>query len=242
MKSILIIEHNPEVASSMTGKLENLGYRVKTAGDEITLAKAEEAAPDVILLDVMMPGLNALKFLQELKESPLRGVPVIITSLVGGKLKEDSLRLGAIDFFRKPLNFEKLDAKLKKVSSRKTILVVDDDPMILRLLEARLGSMGYEVITAPDGETALETAEARVPDIILVDVVLPDMDGLEVINRLKEDESPVAGIPVIAFTGRVSLDGMEGVLGIDKFVGQSFSADDLVSEVDGFLKGSPEGG
>lgn len=236
IEKILIIEHNPDVAYRMEEKFQELGYIVHTSGDDISVSQVNEMGPDLILLDVMMPEFNAMRFLEELKKSPCRNTPVIMTSLVGGKFEEDSLRLGAVDFFRKPLDFKKLNERIKTLTGRKTILVVDDDPTILRLLEVRLGSMGYTVETAPTGTEAIKQAKNIKPDVILVDVVLPDIDGLEVINQLKGEDSGVAHIPVIAFTGKVTLEGMEDILGIDKFVGRNFSADDLVKEIVGFLK------
>ncbi|MEA3506056.1 MAG: response regulator [Elusimicrobiota bacterium] len=236
IQTIFIIEHNPQVAYRMEEKFRDLGYSVHTAGDDINISRVKELDPDLILLDVMMPEFNAMRFLGELKKSSCSHIPVIMTSLVGERFEEDSLRLGAVDFFRKPLDFDKLNRRIKSLTVRKTILVVDDDPMILRLLEVRLGSMGYLVETAPTGVKAIEKANEIKPDVILVDVVLPDIDGLEVINQLKSEDSEVAHIPVIAFTGKVTLDGMEDILGIDKFVGRNFSADDLVKEIVCFLK------
>ncbi len=109
--------------------------------------------------------------------------------------------------------------------------------MILRLLEVRLGNMGYKVETAPNGEKAIEKTKKIEPDVILIDVVQLDIDGLQ-INKLKAESDEIAQIPVIAFTGKVNLDGMEDILGIEKFVGRNFSADELVKEIVGFLKSS----
>jgi len=236
-KNVVVIEHNQVLADMMKERLVSLGYEVHVVTDgSAAYEQVRKLKPDIVTLEIMMPNLNGLVILEELKSSEeTRDIPIIIISIAGSHSARNSLQLGAVDFLQKPLDFKKLDKKIRSFTSKKSILVVDDDLGILKLLEVRLGFMGYRVITASDGENACAKARIEKPDIILIDVVLPDMDGFEVINRLKND-CEVADVPVIAFTGHVSLDGMDDFLGVDKFVGKNFSADDLITEVDHYLK------
>jgi DNA-binding response OmpR family regulator len=87
------------------------------------------------------------------------------------------------------------------------ILAVDDEERIVRLLEIRLGALGYDVVPAGDGETALRQVAEETPDLVLLDVLMPKMDGFEVLRRLKSDPE-TAGIPVIMLTARGQFDDL----------------------------------
>lgn len=114
------------------------------------------------------------------------------------------------------------------MSERPLVLVADDDPDILSLVTLRLERDGYEVIGAPDGERAVEKALERTPDLALIDVSMPKLDGYEVTERLRQHE-PTSAIPIILLTARVQdSDVARGVeAGADDYVRKPFSAADL---------------
>lgn len=122
------------------------------------------------------------------------------------------------------------------MSERPLVLVADDDPDILSLVTLRLERDGYEMIGAPDGERAVEKALERTPDLALIDVSMPKLDGYEVTERLRQHE-PTSAIPIILLTGRVQdSDVARGIeAGADDYVKKPFSTADLRTRVQAAL-------
>jgi DNA-binding response OmpR family regulator len=117
-------------------------------------------------------------------------------------------------------------------SARTSLLVVDDDAFIARLLEIELSAAGYDVRTAESGDRALELAYERCPDLILADVMMPNMDGFELTRRLRMDER-TASTKVILLTARgLSADRLEGfAVGADDYVIKPFDTPELVARI-----------
>jgi DNA-binding response OmpR family regulator len=122
------------------------------------------------------------------------------------------------------------------VSERPLVLVADDDPDILSLVTLRLERDGYEVIGAPDGERSVEEVLERTPDLALIDVSMPKLDGYEVTERLRQHE-PTSAIPIILLTARVQdSDVARGIeAGADDYVKKPFSTADLRTRVQAAL-------
>ena len=122
------------------------------------------------------------------------------------------------------------------------ILVVDDEPDALELIEVNLKAAGFEVLVADDGREALQKARASTPDLILLDVMLPEMDGLEVCKTLRRDTA-TARIPIIMLTARAAeMDRVLGLeLGADDYITKPFSPRELILRVKNLLeRSSPE--
>ena len=126
---------------------------------------------------------------------------------------------------------------------RPLVLVADDDPDILALVRFRLERDGYEVLSAPDGETALDLAMARTPDLAVLDVMMPRLDGYEVTRRLRE-HGPTTTIPIILLTARVQEPDLERGFeaGADDYVTKPFSPQALGERIQAALGVRPEGG
>ena len=122
------------------------------------------------------------------------------------------------------------------MSERPLVLVADDDPDILSLVTLRLERDGYEVIGAPDGERAVEKALERTPDLALIDVSMPKLDGYEVTERLRQHE-PTSATPIILLTARVQdSDVARGIeASADDYVRKPFSMADLRTRVQAAL-------
>ncbi|HXF37003.1 MAG TPA: response regulator [Actinomycetota bacterium] len=122
-----------------------------------------------------------------------------------------------------------------------SILVVDDDPFISRLLQIELEASGFEVRTAPDGPRALALAQERCPDLVLADVMMPEMDGFELTRRLRQDPR-TAGVPVIMLTARgMSADKLEGFsAGADDYIVKPFDTPELLARIRGVIRRSRE--
>lgn len=112
------------------------------------------------------------------------------------------------------------------------ILVTDDEPDVLMIVQTGLEAEGYDVITATNGQDALDIAEREQPDLILLDVMMPNMDGFEVLGKLKEGDK-TAKIPVIMLTGLSDRSKIQQALvsGIDYYVVKPFDFDDLTTKV-----------
>jgi diguanylate cyclase (GGDEF)-like protein len=132
-------------------------------------------------------------------------------------------------------------AEQDDLGGRESLLVVDDDPFIARLLEIELRAAGYDVRVASDGEMALQAATERVPDLVLADVMMPNMDGFELTRRLREDPR-TAAVSVIMLTARgLSADKLEGfAIGADDYIVKPFDTPELLARIRGVLRRSKD--
>ena len=116
-------------------------------------------------------------------------------------------------------------------ASKKRVLVVDDEQGIGKVLRIRLGLSGYDVITATGGSEAVELIRTERPDIVLLDVVMGDVSGLEVLDRVRN----FSRVPIIVFTGRPEIAQIASKLGANDFIAKPFDVDDLVTHIDRVL-------
>jgi CheY-like chemotaxis protein len=139
--------------------------------------------------------------LERLKSNPATTrIPVVVCT--GRNNRERGAALGAADFLAKPLSAEQLrEAVRRVVRPPANVLVVDDDPTVRRLIVQTLSAEGLELREASGGAEALELVQERRPDGIVLDLMMPDVDGLEVLDRLQSDPE-LRGIPVIVLTAR----------------------------------------
>ncbi len=202
-QTVLCIDDNPEVIDLLRGYLNDEGYNVISAlsGDE-GIRKAREFKPFVITLDIMMKNKNGWTVLNELKsDGTTKNIPVIIVTVLENKKK--GFKLGASGFIQKPVNPDVLIDSIKNLLSvmAETVLVVDDDPEVRSLIRQVLEDEKVTVKTAENGLKVLEVLKEMTPDLILLDLMMPEMDGFEVIKRLKEKEK-WAEIPVLVITAK----------------------------------------
>ena len=208
---VLAIDDDPDVIYLLRENLAEAGYRVLGAlsGAE-GLQKAREHKPFAITLDITMPQKDGWEVLHELKADPLtKDIPVIVVSIVDNK--DLGYRLGAFDYLLKPLDRDAMAAALSRISPRNgRILVVDDDPHVVDMVRQFLEDDPYEIVAARDGQEALEAVGRHRPDAILLDLLMPNMDGFTVIEHLQQDPQ-FRLIPVIVLTAK-SLTGAEQAL------------------------------
>jgi PAS domain S-box-containing protein len=237
---ILVVEDDRDLAVLLRRQLESEGYQVLLAsGGEDAIWLAREAQPQLITLDIMLPDLDGFAVLERLKANPLTsGIPVVIVSVMTET--ERGYSLGAVDYIVKPFEeeqlFESVRNALSSVEETKShrVVVAEDDPDVLALLEQSLSLHGYEVWTASDGQEALARVRECHPDLVLLDTNMPGMDGYEVIRQLKRDEA-TSSIPIVVTTSsRVDKvrDGVS-VLGMDvsQYVTQPFPIEVLIRAI-----------
>ena len=191
---ILVVEDDRPTSELMTFHLVQGGYRVAHAysGDNV-LDRVRELRPFAVILDIMLPGKDGWEVLQEIKtDAEMKDTPVIISSIIDNN--ELGFALGASDYLVKPIDRNALFQKLNDLSFSKkkkrrpvVILCIDDNSDPLELLRAILEPEGYTVIIANSGREGIEKAIVHRPDLIILDLMMPDLDGFEVARILKEN-------------------------------------------------------
>jgi signal transduction histidine kinase/CheY-like chemotaxis protein len=188
-----------------------LSLFVTEAGFDVAVARngreglelARSLRPAGIILDILLPGLDGWQFLAQAKADPeLSNVPVIIVSMLDERGK--GLALGAADYLVKPVGrTDLLDAlaRVLPLPSPATVLAIDDDPLALELVRTVLEPIGCTVLAAGNAEVGIALARTAVPDVVLLDLVMPEVDGFGVVERLKEDPA-TAGIPIVVLTSK----------------------------------------
>ena len=200
---VLVIDDDPVAHELVRRSLEKEGLRVESAmcGDS-GVAKARKLRPQLIALDVLMPKRDGWSVLSELKNDPeLADIPVILVTFLNDK--RTGFALGASDYLSKPVSAEKLLATVRRrlVAGNGTILVVDDDAHIRELHQRMLERGGWKVIVAQNGREALELFERRTPQLVLMDLMMPEMDGFTLLAKLRASEAGAA-VPVIVLTAK----------------------------------------
>ncbi len=200
---VLVIDDDAVARDVMQRALADEPVRVVTAaGGEEGLRLARELRPMAIILDVLMPGMDGWTVLSRLKGEPeTADIPVIMATV----LDERNLgyALGAAEFLTKPIDRQRLLAILHRYrpSQDQAILVVDDDPSVRESVRRALEREGWRVAEAADGRAALELIEAAAPSLILLDLLMPVMDGFQVVAELQQ-RPEWREIPVVVVTGR----------------------------------------
>jgi CheY-like chemotaxis protein len=167
------------------------------------LRLARVLKPSAITLDVMMPDMDGWMVLSELKaDSELAHIPVIMVSMVEDR--QQGYSLGASEYLVKPIEREQLSRVLAKYRTSKvndTVMVVEDDPTTLQMMATILRKAGWEVCKAENGRIALEKLPTCQPDLILLDLMMPEMDGFQFVARLRE-HLEWRKIPVVVLTAK----------------------------------------
>ena len=202
-KTVLAIDDNAEVICIIRKYLGEEYRVVGLASGEEAVEKAKELAPLAITLDIMMPGKDGWEVLRELKETPeTEDIPVIILSIVDDKRLGFSL--GATEYIVKPVGKQVLLRKLRnleKLGRIKRVLVVDNDPETVRLIGNVLKELEYQVTTAYNSKDAIKSVQDFRPDLVVLNLTMPEVSGFDVIEYLKTGEG-VKDIPLIVLTHR----------------------------------------
>ena len=203
--TILVIDDDQKVREMLTRMLEAQGYRVLAAVDGNNgLEMAKEHQPDAITLDVVMPGgMDGWEVLNHLKESgDTQSIPVVMVSVMAEQ--ENGSTLDVEDYLVKPVDMKRLSrviARATNQSNSQSLLLVDDDEACLEAMSRILDEAGWKTTKAHDGAEALDLLKKTRPAAIVLDLLMPVMDGFEFIEKLQSDEQ-LRSIPVIVLSGK----------------------------------------
>ncbi|MGV3754922.1 MAG: response regulator [Verrucomicrobiota bacterium] len=199
---VLVIDDDPTIHDLLKRLLQRQGFKVSgvQSGRE-GLKQAREINPDVIILDVMMPEMDGWNVLSSLKNDPvLSEIPVVMLSMIEDK--HMGFALGAADYLTKPIDREKLSSMLRKyrrTSDEALVLVVEDEEGVRQFMRVLLERDGWSVMEAGNGQEALARVAEKRPSLILLDLMMPEMDGFEFVAQLRE-VTEWKDIPVVVIT------------------------------------------
>ena len=242
--AVLVIDDDADARALMRRFLAREGFTTLTATDGAEgLRLARQFRPSIITLDVMMPRMDGWAVLKELQADPaLAGIPVVMLSILDEQ--EKGFALGAADYLIKPFSRDRLRAILQRhrPSAGGRVLVVEDDETTRALLRDTLVREGCTVDVAEDGLAGLARLEAGTPDLILLDLMMPRMDGFEFVTAVRANPA-TAAIPIVVLTAReLTGDERARLAGeTEKVLRKSLhSREELVAEIRRVLAPRPE--
>jgi two-component system cell cycle response regulator len=264
MKTILVVEDNALNMKLVRGLLGLGAYRMLEATDaESGLEIAAQETPDLVLMDIQLPGMDGLTATRKLKAiERLRNVPVVaLTSYAMAGDEHKATAAGCDGYITKPIDTRSFLCRIQghlstpateaapapalpthpsaapRVRNKPLVLVVDDEPKNVKLLKAKLAGQPYTLKAAYNGAEALEMVAQHAPDLILLDVMMPGMDGYEVTRRLKADEQTRA-IPIIMITALNGPENKEKAmeLGAQEFLTKPVNTAELQARIGSMLR------
>jgi signal transduction histidine kinase/DNA-binding response OmpR family regulator len=234
---VLVVDDDPEVVRSIRSYLEEEGLVVLSASTGAEGASlAADRHPDIILLDLLLPDQSGLELLQVLKRDPATArIPVLVISIMNDAVK--GLTMGAADYLVKPVDRAAVVSSVSRLldgqaAREPTVLVVDDEQDTAELIRDTLRAEGLRTQVAHHGRQALELIARKRPDLVILDIMMPEMSGFEVLEALARDQT-TAAIPVLVLTARGDdNDARRGLaLGAKRYMSKPFDLGALIAEV-----------
>jgi signal transduction histidine kinase/CheY-like chemotaxis protein len=204
--TILVVDDDRATRDLIVRGLVKEGFKVITAATgEEALRLARSQRPDAISLDVLMPGMDGWTVLRSLKADPVTAsIPVVMVSMLDDR--DIGFALGAADYITKPVDRERLVSSLRRlrddgITGPRPVLVVEDDPATREVIRRALERDGWLVREAKNGREALALMSEEAPDLVVLDLMMPEMDGFEFVSRLRASDSGHR-IPVVVVTAK----------------------------------------
>jgi DNA-binding response OmpR family regulator len=258
---ILIIEDEESLVELLQDKLTKEGYDVATALDgEKGYSKISAFSPDLILLDIVMPKMDGYEVLEKMNKEKVK-IPVIIISNSGQPVEiEKTTKLGAVDHLiktefsaadvlakvRKCMHQDgstnnkaadvpqpKENTNVKKLNIK--VSLVEDDPFLREICSKKLAKEGYTVYEAIDGQQALDTINKVKPDIVLLDIILPAIDGFQVLHEIRaSSDTAISKVPVIMLSNLGQDDDIKKAMEMganDYLVKAHFTTEEIAGKI-----------
>jgi PAS domain S-box-containing protein len=233
---VLVVDDDPTVHDLLGRFLSKEGFQIASAyngKDAIEIAR--QRLPMAITLDIMMPGMDGWAVLKKLKELPeTADIPVVMSSMI--ESEGLGFALGADEYITKPVDRERLMVILEKFRINNpscTILVVDDDDDTRQMIVKGLKKSGCRIMEAQNGGIGLQSVKQQVPDLILLDLMMPEMDGFEFVRQLRNDQSH-RSIPIVVLTAKdLTMEDRAQLQGSVESIRQkgAFTREELLEEV-----------
>ncbi len=203
-RKVLIIDDDPAMREGLSRMLAQEGFWAAVAENgEEGLNLAHTLHPDVITLDIMMPGMDGWQVLGQLKEDPeLSHIPVVLLTMMDDR--ERGFALGAAEYLCKPISRERLTDAMRRLGidpHDKPLLLVEDNPLTMDALSRMLEADGWEVRPAKDGFQAMEHLQLEHPSLVLLDLMMPGMDGFQLVAEMQQHQA-LREIPVLVLTAK----------------------------------------
>lgn len=218
--NILIVDDNISLAKTMSLILKRKGYEATTAPDGLVAIKRIKERPfDLIFMDIKMPLMDGVQIYRKIKKIRPETIVIMMTAYAVENLVAQALKEGAYGIIYKPLDIEKMISLIEKSRKKKQgalILIVDDDPGTCTTLKNILLKKGYRISIAHDGEKAVTMAQEKTYDIILIDLKLPTINGLEVYLKIKEIDPKLVAIMMTGYCKEMT-DLVEEALNNDAY-------------------------
>ncbi len=205
---VLLVEDNPQAAEILARHLDGGGFRIETARTGIeAVAMARNLKPVAITLDILLPEIDGWEVLTRLKADEVtRNIPVVVVTVIDNPTLGRAL--GALDYFVKPVDGAALLSRLgeytfttKVATESIRVLVVDDEPSNLDLLVALLEPAGFTVLKATGGKEGIAAAKSEIPNLVLLDLMMPGVTGFDVVEALRGDDA-TRSIPIMVLTAK----------------------------------------
>ena len=241
-KTILLVDDNHNMRKLLRYQFRRRGHKVlEAASGSEALEIVHRTHVDLITLDLMMPTMSGYDLLGMLTDDPMtKDTPVLIISVVEDK--EKGILLGASDYLTKPFREGELVEKIQALlgEEKRSVLVVDDDPAVSESLRLQLEDKGFVVEVAQDGDEAIGRLESQVPDLVILDVIMPGKNGYEVLRWIRNDPK-TAELPVIILSAHPLVGEHEELLhlGVDAHFEKSAGLSALYRKVDSVLRPPP---
>jgi len=238
-KTILLVDDNHNMRKLLRYQFQRRGHKVlEAASGREALEMVHRTHVDLITLDLMMPTMSGYDLLGMLTDDPLtRDTPILIISVVEDK--EKGILLGASDYLIKPFREGELVTKIQALlgEEKRSVLVVDDDPAVSESLRLQLEDKGFVVEVAQDGDEAIGRLEGQVPDLVILDIIMPGKNGYEVLRWIRNDPK-TSNLPVIILSGHPLVGDHEELLhlGVDAHFEKSAGLSALYRKVDSVLR------
>jgi len=200
---ILVVDDDLDTHMVLRRILEETGYRISALADSrLVLTTLQQRQPDLVILDMRMPYFDGWAVLRQIRSDPqFQDLPVILCSMVDVEPSLIGL-LGIADYLVKPVRSEEVQAAvLRWITPAQTVLLIDDDPDVRTTTSRALSAANLHVVLAASGAEGLRLAAADPPGVIILDLMMPEMDGFEVINQLQQLPT-LAHIPLIVITAK----------------------------------------